>query len=161
MHPTSEIHQFRPTLTYLDLLSQKSKRSRGGGGDDSDSDDGPPPDPDEVPPETTAPRKEKKVGESKEVHATARKSDDVGGPGGVGVLSTVRREMLQMIRMEEEEKWEDLTFCDVAVGLYIFIWSCFYFLTHHPRRKNRWKHWNLSYRITMKHWNLALQLLPS
>ncbi|PPQ67353.1 hypothetical protein CVT24_011536 [Panaeolus cyanescens] len=106
--------KFRPTLTYLDLLSQRSKRSRGGAGDDSDSDDGPPPDPDEAPLEVAVPKKEKKAAEAKEVHATARKVDDAGGPGAMGALSAVRRDMLLMIRTEEEEPWEDLTFCDVA-----------------------------------------------
>lgn len=122
LHPVNEMHQFRPTLTYLDILSRKNRRR--GPGSDSDSDDGPPPDPDEVAP-APAPKKEKKsAGDSKEVHVSARKSEDQGGQSG---LSTVRREMLQIIRNEEDEKWEDLQFCDVTVrfivvlGLYIFL----------------------------------------
>ena len=76
LHPISEIHQLRPTLTYLDILSRKNRRR--GPGSDSDSDDGPPPDPDEVPVAAT-PKKEKKTsGDEKEVHVTARKSDDSG-----------------------------------------------------------------------------------
>ncbi|PPQ79154.1 hypothetical protein CVT26_004104 [Gymnopilus dilepis] len=112
LHPISETHQFRPTLTYLDVLSRKSKRSRGGE-DESDSDEGPPPDPDEPTP-VAAPKKEKKpAGEAKEVHASARKAEDQSGPGPGG-LSTVRREILQIIRAEEEEKWENLNFNDVT-----------------------------------------------
>ena len=122
MHPISETHQFRPTLTYLDVLSRKSKRSRGGE-DESDSDEGPPPDPDEPTP-VAAPKKEKKpAGEAKEVHASARKAEDQSGPGPGG-LSTVRREILQIIRAEEEEKWENLNFNDVTVshGTFPIVW---------------------------------------
>jgi DNA-directed RNA polymerase-3 subunit RPC5 len=115
LHPISETHQFRPTLSHLDVLSRKNRRSRGGGGSDSDSDDGPPPDPDEVAP-VVAPKKEKKgTTELREVHVTARKSDDQNGPGQGG-LSAVRREMLHIIRAEEDEKWQDLEFSDVAVS---------------------------------------------
>jgi len=113
LHPISQTHQFRPTLTYLDILSRKNKRSRGAGSD-SDSDDGPPPDPDEIPP-TVQPKKEKKAaGEAKEVHVSARKADDQSGLGGQGSLSAVRREMLHIIRVEEEEQWESLAFCNVT-----------------------------------------------
>ncbi|KAJ6604448.1 DNA-directed RNA polymerase III subunit Rpc5, partial [Mycena vulgaris] len=115
LHPISETHQLRPTLTYLDILSRKSKRSRAGGGSDSDSDDGPPPDPDEPAP-APAPKKEKKAsGEAREVQVTARKSEDKGGIQPVqGGLSTARREMLIAIRAEEDESWQDLEFCDVT-----------------------------------------------
>ncbi|KAF8167961.1 DNA-directed RNA polymerase III subunit Rpc5 [Crassisporium funariophilum] len=113
LHPISETHQLRPTLTYLDILSRKNKRSRGAGSD-SDSDDGPPPDPDEVAP-IPLPKKEKRVaGEAKEVHVSARKSEDQSGINGHGGLSTVRREMLHIIRAEEDELWENLEFCDVT-----------------------------------------------
>lgn len=101
-------------MTYLDILSRKSKRSRAGESD-SDSEDGPPPDPDE--PAPPPPKKEKKpVGEAKEVHVTARKADDAAGLGQGGI-SAVRREMLHIIRQEEEEKWENLDFYDVSVRL--------------------------------------------
>ncbi|KIM48063.1 hypothetical protein M413DRAFT_62760 [Hebeloma cylindrosporum] len=110
LHPIGETHQFRPTLTYLDILSRKSRRSRGTDSD-SDSDDGPPPDPDEAGP-VVAPKKEKKAaGDAKEVHVSARKSEDQSGPGQGG-LSAVRREMLHIIRAEEDEQWEDLEFRD-------------------------------------------------
>lgn len=49
------------------------------------------------------------------MHVTARKSDDQNGPGQGG-LSTVRREMLHIIRAEEDEKWQNLEFSDVAVS---------------------------------------------
>ncbi|KAJ7786098.1 DNA-directed RNA polymerase III subunit Rpc5 [Mycena metata] len=117
LHPISETHQLRPTLTYLDILSRKNKRSRGGGGSDSDSDDGPPPDPDEpAPAPTPAPKKEKKsAGEAREVQVTARKAEDKGGAQQLqGGLSVARREMLIAIRAEEDEAWQDLEFCDVT-----------------------------------------------
>ncbi|KIJ68300.1 hypothetical protein HYDPIDRAFT_106473 [Hydnomerulius pinastri MD-312] len=107
--PISETHQFRPTLTHLDTMSRKSRRSRGGAGDDSDSDDGPPPDPDEAPP-VAAPKKDKKPVEAKEVQVSVRKSgDDKTLQGG---MSTVRREMLLAIRNEEDEPWQHVEFCD-------------------------------------------------
>jgi DNA-directed RNA polymerase-3 subunit RPC5 len=115
LHPISEMHQLRPSLTYLDVLSRKNKRSRGGGESDSESDDGPPPDPDEA--TAAPPKKEKKsTGEVKEVHVTARKADDSGALGQGG-MSAVRREMLHIIRAEEEDKWENFAFCDVTVCL--------------------------------------------
>ena len=39
LHPISETHQLRPTLTYMDVLSRKNRRGRGGAGSDDDSDD--------------------------------------------------------------------------------------------------------------------------
>ena len=97
----------------MDILSRKNKRSRGADSD-SDSDDGPPPDPDEIAP--TVPKKEKRAaGEAKEVHVSARKSDDQSGLGAQGSLSAARREMLHIIRVEEEEQWESLAFCNVTV----------------------------------------------
>jgi DNA-directed RNA polymerase-3 subunit RPC5 len=114
LHPISETHQFRPTLTYMDILSRKNRRSRGA--DSDDDDDGPPPDPDEVAP-VVAPKKEKKASsDAKEVHVSARKSEDQNGPGQGG-LSAVRREMLQIIRAEEDEKWENLGFYDVTTDV--------------------------------------------
>ncbi|KAF8912804.1 Sin-like protein conserved region-domain-containing protein [Gymnopilus junonius] len=112
LHPINETHQFRPTLSYLDVLSRKNRRSRGAGSD-SDSDEGPPPDPDEPVP-VVAPKREKKAsGDAKEVHVSARKSEDQNGPGHGG-LSVVRREMLQIIRAEEDEIWDNLSFNAVA-----------------------------------------------
>jgi len=112
LHPIDETHQLRPTLTFLDILSRKSKRSRGGGSD-SDSDDGPLPDPDEPVP-LPMPKKEKKpTGEAREVQVSARKADDKGTQPIQGGLSTVRREMLATIRTEEGETWEDLEYFDV------------------------------------------------
>ena len=124
LHPISQTHQFRPTLTYLDILSRKNKRSRGGDSD-SDSDDGPPPDPDEIAPAVPLKKEKKAAGEAKEVHVSARKSDDQSGLGGQGSLSAVRREMLHIIRVEEEEQWESLAFCNVTVrGLNILSSLC-------------------------------------
>jgi len=118
LQPISETHQFRPTLTYLDVMSQKTRRSRGDAGSDEDSDDGPPPDPDEpLPVLTAASKKEKKPLEAKEVQVSARKAmDDKGNLQGG--LSAVRREMLLAIRAEEDEAWQDLEFCDGEVFIF-------------------------------------------
>lgn len=116
LHPINETHQLRPTLTYLDVHSRKNKRR--GGGDDSDSDDGPPPDPDEPAP-APAPKKEKKaVGEVKEIQVTAKRAGEDKGPGGLmqGGLSQARRDMLTMIRAEEDEAWVDFEFFDAEVS---------------------------------------------
>ncbi|KAJ3571586.1 hypothetical protein NP233_g3663 [Leucocoprinus birnbaumii] len=113
LHPISEAHQFRPTLTHLDILSRRNRRGRQGGSD-SDSDDGPPPDPDDPAP-LEVPKKEKKsVGPGKEVQVSARKSDDKGGASALGGLSAVRRDMLRIIRLEEDEEWDDLRFFDTS-----------------------------------------------
>jgi len=111
LHPVSETHQLRPTLTYIDYMSRKNKRSRGGPGSDSDSDDGPPPDPDEVVPESPPKKEKRPAGEAKEVQVSVRKSttDDKNIQGG---LSLQRRELLAHIRAEEDEKWEDLMYFD-------------------------------------------------
>ncbi|EUC65289.1 sin-like motif protein [Rhizoctonia solani AG-3 Rhs1AP] len=105
LHPVHDVLQLRPSLTYLDAMSKKQKRARG---EDSD-DEGPPPDPDEPAPPPTAP-KEKKKTESKEVLVTARKADDKSGTQTVGGLSTIRREMLNLIREEHEEQWQSLDY---------------------------------------------------
>lgn len=113
LHPISETHQFRPTLTYLDILSHRNRRSHQGGSD-FESDGGPPPDPDEpVPTEVT--RKEKATESGREVQVSARKSDDKGGASALGGLSAVRRDLLRTIRAEEDEEWADLLFFDVTV----------------------------------------------
>jgi DNA-directed RNA polymerase-3 subunit RPC5 len=119
LHPISETYQFRPTLTYMDVLSSKGRRRAG---EDSDSDDGPPPDPDDPTPLPVPPKKEKKIkaGEAKEVSVSARKSEDKSGMQLMGGLSTARREMLAIMRAEEDEVWEDLEFCDGEVkALYL------------------------------------------
>ncbi|KAA1468169.1 hypothetical protein DENSPDRAFT_814241 [Dentipellis sp. KUC8613] len=115
LHPISEVHQLRPTLTYLDTLTRKSRRGRGAGSD-SDSDDGPPPDPDEPAP-APPPKKEKKsTTEAKEVQVAARKNEEKGGLAIQGGLSTVRRDMLLAMRAEEDEAWEDLEYHDAEAG---------------------------------------------
>jgi len=127
LHPISETHQLRPTLTYLDILSRKNKRRRADAGTDSDSDDGPPPDPDEpVPAPSPKHRDKKHLPEAKEAQVTARKAEDKGGPQTFGSLSTVRREILSIVRAEDEEHWQDFEFCglEVPVGLSfpLFTW---------------------------------------
>ena len=117
LHPISETHQFRPALTYMDILTRKTKR-RGGGGSDDDSDDGPPPDPDEPAP-APAPKKEKKPSaEAKEVQVAIRKSADDRGMSFAGGLTAVRREMLTAIRTEEDERWEEYEYCASDVSLH-------------------------------------------
>ncbi|TFY52613.1 hypothetical protein EVJ58_g9913 [Rhodofomes roseus] len=111
LHPISETHQLRPTLTYMDVLSRKNRRGRGGAGSDDDSDEGPPPDPDEPAP-APAPKKEKKAaGEAKEVQVAVRKADD-RGPQAQGGMTQVRRDMLKIIHDEEDQEWQDLEYCD-------------------------------------------------
>ncbi|KAI0082825.1 hypothetical protein K474DRAFT_1681210 [Panus rudis PR-1116 ss-1] len=111
LHPISETHQLRPTLTYMDVLTRKVKR-RSGAGSDDESDEGPPPDPDEPAPAPVPKREKKASGEVKEVQVSLRKGvDDKGMPLGGGI-TPIRREMLLTIRAEEDEKWEDYEFCD-------------------------------------------------
>ncbi len=119
LHPVKETHQFRPTLTYLDYLTNKHRR-RGGGGDSDSEDDEPPPDPDE--PSSVTPQKPAKKarapGETKEVHVTARKAvDDKGGMQALGGMTQSRRDMLAAIRAEEDEDWQDLQYNDMEVGI--------------------------------------------
>jgi DNA-directed RNA polymerase-3 subunit RPC5 len=115
LHPINETHQLRPTLTYLDVFSRKTKRR--GTGADSDSDDGPPPDPDEPPPPPVAPKKDKKPAEVKEVQVAARRAGPGDkGPGAMqGGLSAARSEMLMILRAEEDESWVDLDWYDGEV----------------------------------------------
>ncbi|KIY45428.1 hypothetical protein FISHEDRAFT_49361 [Fistulina hepatica ATCC 64428] len=115
LHPISQTHQMRPTLTYLDLLSKKSKRGRGYGSD-SDSDDGPPPDPDEVQPSVEKKKGKKKAGETREVQVSARRADDVNGVQILGGMSAARREMLMAIHAEEDESWCDMDFFDSTMA---------------------------------------------
>ncbi|KAL1756137.1 DNA-directed RNA polymerase III subunit Rpc5 [Schizophyllum commune] len=111
LHPISQTHQFRPTVTYLDYLSRKSKKR--GGGDSDSEDDGPPPDPDEPAP-PPAPKKEKKKtgGETREVQVSARKNEERNGVLMQGNITAWRREMLQQIHAEEDEEWTGLDFQD-------------------------------------------------
>ncbi|KAI9057101.1 hypothetical protein FKP32DRAFT_1661666 [Trametes sanguinea] len=108
LHPISETHQFRPTLTYMDMHTRKTRRTRG---DDSDEDDGPPPDPDEPAP-APVPKKEKKpAGDAKEVQVAVRKTGESSGLQFQGGLTQVRRDMLTMIHAEEDERWDDYEYC--------------------------------------------------
>jgi len=53
----------------------------------------------------------KHLPEAKEAQVTARKAEDKGGPQTFGSLSTVRREILSIVRAEDEEHWQDFEFC--------------------------------------------------
>ncbi|KAI0961412.1 hypothetical protein AcV7_000519 [Taiwanofungus camphoratus] len=111
LHPIGETHQLRPTLTYMDVLSRKTRRHRPGGDSDEESDDGPPPDPDEPAP-APAPKKEKKPAvDAKEVQVSVRKAADDRSVQFQGGLTAVRREMLTMIHTEEDERWDDYEYC--------------------------------------------------
>jgi DNA-directed RNA polymerase III subunit RPC5 len=111
LHAVNSVHQFRPTLTYLDVLSRKTRKTKPGAGSDSDSDDGPPPDPDEPPPPPTTSKREKKGGgDAKEVQVSARKNEDKSSLQILGGMSAARREMLQAIRAEDDEQWLPLRF---------------------------------------------------
>lgn len=122
LHPISETHQLRPTLTYMDYLARKARRGRGGAGSGEDSDDGPPPDPDEPPPPPAAKKEKKPAADAKEVQVAVRKADDKG-VALQGGLTAVRREMLIAIRAEEDEAWEDYEFCDGEVCFLFFLGS--------------------------------------
>lgn len=113
LHPIKETHQFRPTLTYLDILSRRNRRGRQGGSD-SESDDGPPLDPDDPLPVETPKKEKKSTGPGKEIQVSARKSDDKGATSTLGSLSVIRRDMLRVIRSEEDEEWQELHFFDVT-----------------------------------------------
>ncbi len=115
MHPINETHQLRPTLTYLDALNRKSRRTRGADSD-SESSEGSPPDPDEVSPVAALKKGKKPAGEAKEVQVAARKAEEKGGRDLQGGMSVMRREMLISLRAEEEEEWQDLTFHGPEVG---------------------------------------------
>lgn len=110
LHPIDETHQLRPTLTYLDALNRKSRRTRGADSDPESSDGGSAPDPDEVAPVAVPKKGKKPAGEAKEVQVAARKAEEKGGRDLQGGMSAMRREMLMSLRAEEEEEWQDLTF---------------------------------------------------
>ncbi|KAH9985423.1 DNA-directed RNA polymerase III subunit Rpc5 [Russula compacta] len=109
LHPLNETHQLRPTLTYLDGLNRKSRRSHGAESD-SDSGDGSPADPDEVSPDSIPKKAKKSGGDAKEVQIAARKVEEKGGRDLHGGLSATRREMLMCLRAEEEEEWQDFAY---------------------------------------------------
>ncbi|KAM5538164.1 hypothetical protein V8D89_008051 [Ganoderma adspersum] len=109
LHPISETHQFRPTLTYMDMHLRKSRRTRGG--DDSDDDDGPRPDPDEQPPAPALKKEKKPAGEAKEVQVAVRKTAESQGLQFTGGMTQIRRDMLTLMHAEEDENWEDYEYC--------------------------------------------------
>ena len=101
----------------MDVFNRKSRRSKSGVDDESESDEGPPPDPDD-PNSSVVPKKEPKpAGEARDVTVSIRKTDDKGTQFVTGGLTAARREMLHLLRVEEEEPWEDLEYCDGEVCL--------------------------------------------
>ena len=123
LHPINQTHQFRPSMTYMDVLHRKTHRRKKTGADsDSDSDEGPPPDPDEPAPANSPPKAPPKASgsQAKEVQVSVKKAEDKGGQSLTGGLSNARREMLMLIRNEDEEAWQDLDYFGGEVEL-IFI----------------------------------------
>ncbi|KAL5518755.1 hypothetical protein ACEPAH_438 [Sanghuangporus vaninii] len=112
LHPISQTHQLRPTLTYMDILNRKSRRTKTGADDESESDEGPPPDPDEPNPPPTVKKETKPTGEGRDVTVSIRKADEKGAQSITGGLTAARREMLHVLRVEEDESWEGLEYCD-------------------------------------------------
>lgn len=153
LHPISETHQLRPTLTYMDILTRKTRR-RTGADSDEESDDGPPPDPDEPAPAPAVPKKERKAADAKEVQVAVRRNDDKSMQLGGGLTAT-RREMLMAIRAEEDERWEDVQYYDgeVRSESYMHLSSPDKSV-HRPR--NLVKHLNPSSPATKNSWNARL-----
>jgi len=115
LHPIGQTHQLRPTLTYIDVLNRKAqRRARSGTDSDEDSDDGPPPDPDEPAPAPPVKKEPKAAasGEAREVNVSIKKAEEKGGLSLQGGLSATRREMLHLLRVEDEEPWDDIVYCD-------------------------------------------------
>ncbi|KZT57410.1 hypothetical protein CALCODRAFT_434231 [Calocera cornea HHB12733] len=96
LHPLERTYQLRPSLDYLDALAAKEKESRRGRGDEDDEEE-------EEEGETRVKR------DVREVIGTVKGS---GTDKEFGGMSTVRKEMLVMMRDEKEEKWHDLEWND-------------------------------------------------
>ena len=112
LHPISQTHQLRPSLTYLDFQQRRSK-SRRGHEDDDESDEAPP-DPDDPgsPPKDKGKEKAKAAPTpAKEIQAAARRVEDAG-------LSVTRREFLLRMREERSEDWESLKYFDTDVSFF-------------------------------------------
>lgn len=128
LHPISAVHQLRPSLTYMDVMSRKNSR-RSGAAQDSDSDSDDVPGPDDVAPTPKKPKKP--VGEAKEVQVSVKKTvEEKSGQTTQGGMTSARREILQLLQQEEEEKWVDLEYIDGEVrGLAIIncmILTCYF-----------------------------------
>jgi len=103
LHRISATYKFRPSLTYVDLHSQKTKRRRG-------EEEGTLSDEAEEEEEDAKPRmKGKALGEAKEVMVSARKTGESKFPTG---MSDMRRELLRNLRAEELETWVPLKYQD-------------------------------------------------
>lgn len=60
----------------------------------------------------------KPTGEARDVTVSIKKVDDKGAQSLTGGLTTARREMLHVLRVEEDEPWDELEYCDGEVCLY-------------------------------------------
>ncbi|KAG8999397.1 hypothetical protein FRB90_012083 [Tulasnella sp. 427] len=99
LHPISQVHQFRPTLTYMDVLSRKTKSTAE---DDEEGEE------ENAAPATAAATAAKSA---REVVVAARGTPGEGA-GNVGGLSALRREMISTMRKEQEERWVDMQWDD-------------------------------------------------
>ncbi|KAG9011459.1 hypothetical protein FRB94_008290 [Tulasnella sp. JGI-2019a] len=96
LHRISEIQQFRPTLTYLDVLArQKSKPATLDDGEEGDE------------PEPAIPAAAPKA---REVVVSARGGE--AGGSGMGQMTALRREMIAAARKEQKGAWVDLEWFD-------------------------------------------------
>lgn len=96
LHPIAEIQQFRPTLTYLDVLTRQKAKPAAYEEEDDDNADAVP------------------AGKAREVVVSARGGEQSGG--GMGQMTGLRREMIATARKEQKEAWVDLEWFDEAVS---------------------------------------------
>ncbi|KZO98350.1 hypothetical protein CALVIDRAFT_535428 [Calocera viscosa TUFC12733] len=97
LHPLEKTYQLRPSLDYLDALAAKEKESRRGRDDDDE--------------EEEDDEREGRV-KPRDVREVIGSVKGTGGDKEFGGMSTVRKEMLVMVRDEKEEKWHDLEWND-------------------------------------------------
>ncbi|KAG8904386.1 hypothetical protein FRB99_001841 [Tulasnella sp. 403] len=94
LHPISETHQFRPTLTYLDVLQRRAKPMVGDVDEEEDEEGG------------GAAQQSKPAGREVVVRASG------GADANLGGLSALRRDIITTMRKEQEDKWVDLEWND-------------------------------------------------
>lgn len=99
----------------MDVHLRKTRRSKAGADSDSDSDEVPLDPDDPNPPPPPVKKEPKSAGEAKEINVSIRKADDKGAQSFTGGLTAARREMLHILREEEDEAWEDYEYFDGEV----------------------------------------------
>ncbi|KIO31197.1 hypothetical protein M407DRAFT_68288 [Tulasnella calospora MUT 4182] len=98
LHPISQVHQFRPTLTYMDVLSRKNRPK-------TDDDD-------DVEEESAPPAAAATVAKAAREVVVAARGTPGEAAGNVGGLSALRRDMISTMRKEQEERWVDMQWDD-------------------------------------------------